>query len=305
MAEIVKINSKKGLVLLTQKDIAENDLAPWIRTNSKGLGHYSFVNQQPFERVAAKLFVEKYPSTHVKVAENIVCTKEGGVDVFLRITDDLSRGNYNTHPTKLVFNKGKETVIEDIAKHGFDIYPLEKKAEEALAAEYGLEEDSKEEFYKEIGEFLDDIKNLSEDDLVEKISPEELEDISKMLDLDSDTGEDFEEGDPEGVELEDDFEGEDDDIGTHGNDDDDFEGGNSHDSDDNFDDNFDYVDLAIDDDRDPDAHDSKEDVLKTVNLDDFSEDKSPKVIEISGEVPAVDDNHSDNKLREIIKEILG
>jgi len=297
MAEIVKINSKKGMVSLTQKDISENDLAPWLRTNSKGFGHYSFINQQPFERVAAKLFVDKYPSTHVKVAESIVCTKEGGVNVFLRITDDFSKGNYNTHPTKLVFNKGKQTVIEDIAKHGYDEFSFEKLAEDLTGVEDISEENSDEGFYSEIEDFLSEVKNLSEEDLIKKVSPEELENISKMLDLDSESEED----DFDDVEGEDDFEGD------EGND------GDEGDFDDLGEDEGDLdIDIEIEGDNDNEGNEDGEfedkspgeDVLKTVNLDDFSEEVKPKILDIK-EVGPSNKIPEDKTLRNIIKEILG
>lgn len=326
MAEVVKINSKKGLVSLTQKDIAENDLASWLRTNSKGFGHYSFINQQPFERVAAKLFVDKYPSTHVKIAESIVCTKEGGVDVFLRITDDQSRGFYNTHPTKLVFNKGKQTVIDDITKHGSEEGIMGVIEDDDLKEDFednssDYEESEDEEFYGEIENFLSEIKNLSEEDLIKKVSPEELEEISKMLDLDNKSEYKYEEDEnSEKEDLDDlDFDDIDTDIEE--------EEEEKEEEDEEEEGNYEYEDEEEtgedEDEKENEDNDNDDiefeedyieskgngDILKEVNLEDFSEDKGPEIIEIEGKVPeeigSVEKIPSDKVLRDLIKEILG
>jgi len=266
--------------------------------------------------------VDKYPSTHVKIAESIVCTKEGGVDVFLKITDDQSRGFYNTHPTKLVFNKGKQTVIDDITKHGSEEGVLDVIEDDDLKEDFednssDYEESADEEFYGEIENFLSEIKSLSEEDLIKKVSPEELEEISKMLDLDNKSeyeededsekedlkDEDLddididleEEGDEkEDEEEEDDYEYEDEEeIG---------EDENEKEDDDNDNNDIEFEEGFIE---------SKGDdgILKEVNLEDFSEDKGPEIIEIEGKIPeekgSIEKVPSDKILRDLIKEILG
>lgn len=199
MSEVIKINSKKAIVSLTREDISKYDLARWIRTNSKGQGQYAFTNMQPFERVAAQLFGAEHPSMQVKIAENVIFYPlDGNVDVFLQITDDFSKGYYNTHPTKLVFNKGKSFAIEDSFKQAAEEESEKEESEESeeipeeetSEKEESEEIESKEgtdeeEFLTEVNTFLEEIKDMAPEDMVKKISPEELQAIKDMLHITS------------------------------------------------------------------------------------------------------------------------
>jgi len=203
MAEVVKINSRKAIVSLTREDISKYDLARWIRTNSKGAGQYAFVNLQPFERVAAQLLVAEHPSIQVKIAENVIFYPlDGNVDVFLQITDDYSKGYYNSHPTKLVFNKGKSFAIEDSFKKASDDDSTDDSKKETsddeddsvdTSEDLEQKKDSnvdEEEFLTEVNSFLEEIKDMSPEDMVKTISSEELKSIKEMLHLSDDTNED-------------------------------------------------------------------------------------------------------------------
>lgn len=186
MAEIVKINSKKGLVTLSKEDISTYELAPWLRTNSKGIGHYSFINQQPFERAAAKLFVEKYPSDHVKVAENISCRPDGTIDVYLRITESSAKGYYNTHPTKLVFNKGKSVVVDLKDKEGSFEDDFRKIADDMGEEVEIFEADNEESDNSEkIEELLEELEKIPMEEFPANI----IEELKEFVDnIDSTEG---------------------------------------------------------------------------------------------------------------------
>jgi hypothetical protein len=187
MAEVIKVNSRKAIVSLTREDISKYDLARWLRTNSKGAGQYAFTNMQPFERVAAQLYIAENPSSQVKIAENVIFYPlDGNVDVFLQVTDDFSKGYYNTHPTKLVFNKGKSFAIEENFKKA-----AEEEAEESDDSDDDdidtseddpkKEEVGEEEFLTEVNNFLEEIKDMPPEEMVKTISPEELQSIKEML----------------------------------------------------------------------------------------------------------------------------
>jgi len=103
MPTITKINSARGIVIFSREDLAEFDLLKWIRADSKGWGNRNFLSIQPIERVAATKFKEKFPSDQVKLAEKCFLNDDGSVDVVLRITQDVSEGYYQKHPTKLTF----------------------------------------------------------------------------------------------------------------------------------------------------------------------------------------------------------
>lgn len=109
MADIIKINSQKGLVSLNQQDLIEHNLIRYIRTSFKGIGKKGLLTDHPFETVAAFLFKDKYPSDQIKIAEKCMLKDNSKgdvvVDVFLRIADDVSSDMYAEHPTKIVFKK--------------------------------------------------------------------------------------------------------------------------------------------------------------------------------------------------------
>lgn len=112
MANVVKINSGKGLVSFSQEELIDLDLTKWIRADSKGVGHRDFIAVQPIEKAAATAYKEKFPSTQVKIAEKCFLRADGSVDVVLRVAQDVSDGYYKKHPTKLTLTgdvKAKET----------------------------------------------------------------------------------------------------------------------------------------------------------------------------------------------------
>ena len=190
MAKVIKINSKKAIITLSKEDISEHDLARWMRLDSKGITHNSFIEYQPFEDIAAKLYKAEYPSEQVKVAESFVPRPDGTVDIFLRIGESFSKGWYNTEPTKLVFTYPKETLLnvdvtldkdlnktaaedkDDDEKDEHDHEDIDKDIEEDVE---DIEEDEKEE-PKDEEDIKEDKEDLKED-LKEK--EEESEDKSE------------------------------------------------------------------------------------------------------------------------------
>jgi hypothetical protein len=109
MPNITKINSKKGLVSLNRDDLVEHDVLKWVRTESKGIRSSNFIETQPIESVAAKLYAEAYPDEQVKIAEKLILNDDTSVDVVLRVAKKNAENMYTTHPVKLVFT-GKQTL---------------------------------------------------------------------------------------------------------------------------------------------------------------------------------------------------
>lgn len=108
MPNITKINSKKGLVHLSKEELAEHDLWKWIRTAAKGFGHRNFIEVNPFENCASKLYNDKFPDEQVKIAESVIYNHtDESVDVILRVAKKNAENMYNTHPVKVVFT-GKQ-----------------------------------------------------------------------------------------------------------------------------------------------------------------------------------------------------
>lgn len=105
MADIIKINSGKGLVTFDREDLIEHNLLRYVRTSFKGIGKKGLLTDHPFETVAASLFREKYPSDQIKLAEKCMLKEDDTVDVILRLTSDVSSDMYKEHPTKVVFKK--------------------------------------------------------------------------------------------------------------------------------------------------------------------------------------------------------
>jgi len=109
MAKVVKLNSGKGLVTLSNEDLIEFNLLRYIRSSFKGIGKKGLLTDHPFETVASSLFKEENPSDQIKIAEKCIlgCDKEGHpfVDVVLRISKDVSSEMYATHPTEVTFKK--------------------------------------------------------------------------------------------------------------------------------------------------------------------------------------------------------
>jgi len=185
MANVVKINSGKGLVSFTQEELVDLDLTKWIRADSKGIGNRDFIAVQPIERAAAAAYKEKYPSTQIKIAEKCFIRNDGSVDVILRVAQDYSEGYYKKHPTKLTWKgdvKSKETlsetfndVILDTDKKGTGLSLPIDFLEENIQK---LSNDEKRQIFAELGTddadvFLNDLKlTLLETSPLDKIAKE-------------------------------------------------------------------------------------------------------------------------------------
>ena len=103
MPNVTKVNSGKGLVSFSRKELADLDLLKWVRADSKGYGKRDFISVQPIEKAAASVYKEKYPSIQIKIAEKCFLNDDGSVDVVLRVAQDVSDGYYKKHPTKMNF----------------------------------------------------------------------------------------------------------------------------------------------------------------------------------------------------------
>jgi len=113
MADIIKINSSKGLVIFNQQDLIEHNLLRYIRTSFKGIGKRGLLTDHPFETIASVLFKEKYPSDQIKIAEKCILKTDPDfnekVEVILRISKDVSSEMYEKHPTEVVFKKQEQS----------------------------------------------------------------------------------------------------------------------------------------------------------------------------------------------------
>jgi hypothetical protein len=104
MAEITKINSKNALLTFSREELAEHDLIRWLKSNTANFGRKYFLDEIPFERAAAKLYNEKYPSEQVKYGKSFH-NNDGTVSVFLSVTDGMSKDYIKgQHPDKLTFS---------------------------------------------------------------------------------------------------------------------------------------------------------------------------------------------------------
>jgi len=70
-----------------------------------GFGQRKITSDIPFERAAAKIFVEANPETVVKIANKVMLKDADEVDVYLEITNKVAEGYYNKHPDAVVFKK--------------------------------------------------------------------------------------------------------------------------------------------------------------------------------------------------------
>ena len=95
MADILKVNSKTAIVTLETKDLVEHDLLRWLRTSSKGVNKQCTIRDTPFEKCAAKIYVNKYPSDMVKLASKIIVKDQDTVDIYLQIAGRVSDQYYN------------------------------------------------------------------------------------------------------------------------------------------------------------------------------------------------------------------
>ena len=108
MADATKINSKNGIVSFSANDLIDHDLMRWVRSRSHGINHSCTVNDVPFERVAAKVFVTRYPDTMIKMATKVIVKDKDCVDVYLKLADRVAENMYEKYPTKLVYTNSSK-----------------------------------------------------------------------------------------------------------------------------------------------------------------------------------------------------
>ena len=163
MAKITKVNSGKALVHMSREELVENNLDRWLRADSLGTGHRYFTAVQPIEKVAARLFNEKYPSETVKIGERFFYnTQDGSVDVVLRIAESRVDGYYNSHPVKLTYE-------------GFPAQKkLSKKAAESKDGIFMFGDEDVDYLIEHIAEMDDDELDLLEICLDREKSAEEI-----------------------------------------------------------------------------------------------------------------------------------
>jgi hypothetical protein len=158
MADITKINSKNALLTFSRNELAEYDLVRWTKSNNANFGRKYFIDEAPFERCAAKLYNEKYPSEQVKYGKTFH-NPDGTISVFLAVTDGMSKDYVNqNHPDKLVFS-----------------HQPKYKAGEPEATDNVVRRKASAESYKEDGEVyfkvasLDDVEEMSDNKIFNKL----------------------------------------------------------------------------------------------------------------------------------------
>lgn len=107
MAEILQLNKRRGLVKFSEDELAELNLLRWIRTSFKGIGKKGLIEETPFEEAAAKLYVEKFPSCQIFVADKCVLNSDNSVSVFLIVYNEPEDPYFNTNDTDIVITKTK------------------------------------------------------------------------------------------------------------------------------------------------------------------------------------------------------
>jgi hypothetical protein len=109
MAEVVEINSKRGLVKFSLEDLINLELIRWVRSSFKGIGKRGLIADHPFEEAAAKLYVEKYPQAQISIAEKCILTSEDTVEVILKTSKEVSSEMYNQHANTVVLRKQEKS----------------------------------------------------------------------------------------------------------------------------------------------------------------------------------------------------
>jgi len=129
MENILQLNSRKGIVKFSEKDMAEYDLLKWVRVSFKGIGKAGIIDDIPFETKAADLYVKKYLDTQVILAERVIYNKEdNSVSVFLKTTSTPENRYYNEHNTALVYSEKEIKKASTFKK---------KKFSASVSPEYG------------------------------------------------------------------------------------------------------------------------------------------------------------------------
>jgi hypothetical protein len=105
MANILQINSRKGLVQLSHDELAELNLLKWIRTSFRGIGRDGFIEVTPFESIAAEMYVQKYKDTQVDLATKCTLEADGSVSIILRTYSEPENRYYNTAENSVVITK--------------------------------------------------------------------------------------------------------------------------------------------------------------------------------------------------------
>ena len=199
MPNITKINSSKGLVTFSKEDLADLDLLKWVKADSLGITNRYFISVQPIEKAAAKVYNEKFPTTQIKLAEKCFARTDGGVDVVLRVAQEVSEGNYKKHPTKLTFSgeaRAKEKSTESTISHPtFNESTLEEEDRKeasglSLSIDFieqnidKLSDDEKRQIFSELGNdsadaFLRDLKMAMLDSVSVENLPKDLDFIEE------------------------------------------------------------------------------------------------------------------------------
>jgi hypothetical protein len=109
MAEIIQINSKRGLVKFSFEDLIDLNLDRYIRSSFKGIGKRGLLLDTPFQDAAAKAYQEKYPQAQIHIAEKCILNHENGVEVVLKTSKVVSDEMYNQHSNSIVLKKQVKT----------------------------------------------------------------------------------------------------------------------------------------------------------------------------------------------------
>lgn len=130
MANILQLNSRKGLVQLSQEDLVELDLLRWIRQSFRGIGRDGFIEVTPFESAAAEMYVQKYPDCQVDLATKCTLEPSGGVSVILRTFSEPKDRYYNVADNDTTFSSGATNILTPLAntskKKSYDVNKLFK-----------------------------------------------------------------------------------------------------------------------------------------------------------------------------------
>lgn len=105
MAEIIQINSKRGLVKFSFQDLIDLNIDRYIRSSFKGIGKKGLLLDTPFQDAAAKVYQEKYPQSQIVLAIKCLLNHENGVDVVLKTAKSVSDEMYNRHSNSIVIKK--------------------------------------------------------------------------------------------------------------------------------------------------------------------------------------------------------
>lgn len=112
MPTVTQINSKIALVKFSLEDLAELNLARYIRTSLKGVGRRALIAEDAFESIASRAYIEQYPGCQIKIAEKCILNDDNSVDVILRIASGEDKEYYEKHPNQVVLSKQEKGAAE-------------------------------------------------------------------------------------------------------------------------------------------------------------------------------------------------